>query len=419
MFFSFYRLMNTDFIHNISIVYTWVDGSDKEYRNLRDSYSYNDVKKGLSSRDRNNNELKYSLRSIKKYMPWHKGKIFIVTPGMIPNWLSNSSNIILINQNDIIPQNLIPTFNTNVIEFFLHKIPGLTEYFIHMNDDFFFCKSINPDDFFTIGKNDIKINFFMNNNIIPHGHDQVGKINKIWLSSVYNTKGFLDLKYGEKKRNFLDHAPYIYHKKIFEIVHTDFYEQISTLNKFRHKLDIVPPFILINATIQKNIVPYEIKYNQSKLITLKNKDSIQLINNIINDKYFMVCINDEHNNDEISKEMQLSLENIFSIPSDHEINYDVSSQLKNLWNEFDREGKNYLTRDEFSRALVNMGIDIEYDEPYFKNEDTDFNNQEKDKKVSHFENFNFFKKLKFKKKNLTNHLNKIKMKVTKFNIIKL
>ena len=138
MFFSFYRLMNTDFIHNISIVYTWVDGSDKEYRNLRDSYSYNDVKKGLSSRDRNNNELKYSLRSIKKYMPWHKGKIFIVTPGMKPSWVSKSSNIIWINQNDIIPQNLIPTFNTNVIEFFLHKIPGLTEYFIHMNDDFFF-----------------------------------------------------------------------------------------------------------------------------------------------------------------------------------------------------------------------------------------------------------------------------------------
>ena len=130
--------MNTDFIHNISIVYTWVDGSDKEYRNLRDSYSYNDVKKGLSSRDRNNNELKYSLRSIKKYMPWHKGKIFIVTPGMKPSWVSKSSNIIWINQNDIIPQNLIPTFNTNVIEFFLHKIPGLTDYFIHMNDDFFF-----------------------------------------------------------------------------------------------------------------------------------------------------------------------------------------------------------------------------------------------------------------------------------------
>ena len=148
--------MNTDFINNISIVYTWVDGSDKEYRNLRDSYSYNDVKKGLSSRDRNNNELKYSLRSIIKYMPWHKGKIFIVTPGMKPSWVSKSSNIIWINQNDIIPQNLIPTFNTNVIEFFLHKIPGLTDYFIHMNDDYFFCKPINPGDLFTIVKNDIK-----------------------------------------------------------------------------------------------------------------------------------------------------------------------------------------------------------------------------------------------------------------------
>ena len=137
--------MNTDFIYNISIVYTWVDGSNKEYRTLRDSYS---SQKGVSSRDRDNDELKYSLRSIKKYLPWHKGKIFLVTPGMKPTWLSNSSNIIWINQNDIIPENLIPTFNTNVIEFFLHKIPGLTDYFIHMNDDYFFCKSIKPDDFF-------------------------------------------------------------------------------------------------------------------------------------------------------------------------------------------------------------------------------------------------------------------------------
>ena len=321
--------MNTDFIYNISIVYTWVDGSNKEYRTLRDSYS---SQKGVSSRDRDNDELKYSLRSIKKYLPWHKGKIFLVTPGMKPTWLSNSSNIIWINQNDIIPENLIPTFNTNVIEFFLHKIPGLTDYFIHMNDDYFFCKSIKPDDIFTIGKNVIKINFFMNNNIIQHGHDQVGKINKIWLSSVYNSNGFLDLKYGEKKRNFLDHAPYIYHKKIFEIVHSDFYEQITTLNRFRHKFDIIPPFILIYATIQKDIVPYEIKYNQTKLFALKNKESLQLIKDSLNnEKFFLFCINDEHNNDDISKEMQLFLENIFTIPSHHEKKDNVS-HFKKLFN---------------------------------------------------------------------------------------
>ena len=36
-------------------------------------------------------------------------------------------------------------------------------------------------------------------NIIKHGNDMAGKINKIWLSSVYNTNGNLDLKYGQKK----------------------------------------------------------------------------------------------------------------------------------------------------------------------------------------------------------------------------
>ena len=47
--------MSTDFIYNISIVYTWVDGSDEDYRKLRDSYSKS---KGVTSRDRCNDELK-------------------------------------------------------------------------------------------------------------------------------------------------------------------------------------------------------------------------------------------------------------------------------------------------------------------------------------------------------------------------
>ena len=80
---------------------------------------------------------------------------------------------------------------------------------------------------------------------------------------------------------------------------------------------------MIHATIQKNIVPYEIKYNQSKLFGLKNKESLQLINQLFNEKYLFLCINDEHNNDQISKEMQLSLENIFSIPSYHEKKYTI------------------------------------------------------------------------------------------------
>lgn len=312
--------MNIDFIYNISIVYTWVDGSDPEYRKLRDSYSKSNSK-GISSRDRDNDELKYSLRSLKQYMPWHKGKIFIVHPGMKPKWLLESSDIVWINQNDIIPKNLIPTFNTNIIELFLYKIPELTDYFIHMNDDYFLCKEINPEDLFTIEKNQVKINFFMNHNKI-NGKPNKDKTNtKIWLNSVFNTKEILDNKYGVSTRYFLDHAPYIYHKKIFEIVHTDFYKEITTLNinKFRHKLDIVPPFILIYSAIQKNIIPYEIKYNQSKLITVKKADNIKPITNTVKDKnYLFLCINDEHNSNIISEQIKKILESIYSISSDYE-----------------------------------------------------------------------------------------------------
>ena len=89
---------------------------------------------------------------------------------------------------------------------------------------------------------------------------------------------------------------------------------------------------MIYATIQKNIVPYEIKYNQTKLFSLKNKESLQLINDSLNnEKFFLFCINDEHNNDDISKEMQLFLENIFTIPSHHEKKDNVS-HFKKLFN---------------------------------------------------------------------------------------
>lgn len=74
----------------IDVVYTWVDGSDPVWENKR-RLKADEIGKVLKESINqalfsNNEELKYSLRSIDKFAPWIN-KVFIVTDNQIPKWL--------------------------------------------------------------------------------------------------------------------------------------------------------------------------------------------------------------------------------------------------------------------------------------------------------------------------------------------
>lgn len=139
----------------IDLVYTWYDDSDKKTEKLRLDLLREHIKKRLlqpasvhKSRWRDNNELKHSLRSVEKNAPWIN-HIYIVTNGQKPSWLNlNHPKITIVPHSKIMPKSALPTFNSLAIEACLDNIPGLSEYFIYGNDDFFFGPC-NPSDFFT------------------------------------------------------------------------------------------------------------------------------------------------------------------------------------------------------------------------------------------------------------------------------
>ena len=136
----------------VDLVYLWVNGNDPEWRKKRAKYSKgNNSDSGMDceARYENNNELKYSLRSVEKYAPWIR-KIFIVTDNQIPEWLNVENNKIkIIDHKEILPPEALPTFNSNVIEHLLFRIPDLSEYFLYANDDMFFNRPVEKKDFFT------------------------------------------------------------------------------------------------------------------------------------------------------------------------------------------------------------------------------------------------------------------------------
>ncbi|XP_060101604.1 N-acetylglucosamine-1-phosphotransferase subunits alpha/beta isoform X2 [Heteronotia binoei] len=106
-----------------------------------------------ASRFEDNEELRYSLRSIERHAPWVR-HIFIVTNGQIPSWLNLDNPRITIVTHQEIFQNVshLPTFSSPAIESHIHRIPGLSQKFIYLNDDVMFGKDVWPDDFFSHSK---------------------------------------------------------------------------------------------------------------------------------------------------------------------------------------------------------------------------------------------------------------------------
>ncbi|XP_070267012.1 N-acetylglucosamine-1-phosphotransferase subunits alpha/beta [Myotis yumanensis] len=106
-----------------------------------------------ASRFEDNEELRYSLRSIERHAPWVRN-IFIVTNGQIPSWLNlDNPRVTIVTHQDVF-RNLshLPTFSSPAIESHIHRIEGLSQKFIYLNDDVMFGKDVWPDDFYSHSK---------------------------------------------------------------------------------------------------------------------------------------------------------------------------------------------------------------------------------------------------------------------------
>ena len=57
----------------------------------------------------------------------------------------------LVRHEEYIPKRYLPTFNSNVIELWLHQIPDLGEHFVLFNDDMYLTAPVKPEDFFRKG----------------------------------------------------------------------------------------------------------------------------------------------------------------------------------------------------------------------------------------------------------------------------
>lgn len=299
----------------IDFVILWVDGSDPEWLEEKSHFTKNVVKDASSSasRFRDWDNLQYWFRGVEKFAPW-VNNIYFITWGHLPSWLNTDHpKLKIINHKDYIPEKYLPTFNSNVIELNIHRIPELSENFVLFNDDMFLINHVNDTDFFKDGK---PCDEFVMNVVVPNynmpiiGHTNLNNtsiINKYFKKKKVIKQNFSKiyrLSYGSGfVRNvalkiwpiftgfYNPHLPLAHLKSTFEVLwqkETQMLDETSS-NKFRTYKDLNHWLMRYwnlcsgNFTVRKK--------HLGKMFTV-GADNGALVEYIKNQKGKTICIND-------------------------------------------------------------------------------------------------------------------------------
>ncbi len=135
----------------VYLVCPWVDGDDPQlHADMRRLTSVPDQLNPERTRDLYQ-LLRYSLRSVSMFAGWIRNVYIITRRPQVPEWLDLSNPRVNVVHHDELHgfAPYLPTFNSTAIESFVHAVPGVSDHFLFLNDDFLFGAPVVPEDFLT------------------------------------------------------------------------------------------------------------------------------------------------------------------------------------------------------------------------------------------------------------------------------
>jgi len=258
----------------IDIIVPWVNPNDPVWQKDFEYWKQKETGNKDACRYRDWGFIRYVFRSIEENCSWCRYVFLILAgPSQIPDWLNiNNPKLKIIYHKDYIPDEFLPTFNSNVIELFYSNIDELSENFILINDDMFFCQKKGEEFFF---KNNLPIykegfKHFSNqmwDKELQNSRNVVNKILNIHTANMYETF-HLPIGYNKSLQNFM-----LYKIDISFMKH----------NKFRKNNDLTH-FMFYDLACKTNHCKFENSY-RGQYIGLKDNVSINFKNPLI-------CVNE-------------------------------------------------------------------------------------------------------------------------------
>lgn len=298
----------------IDFVITWVDENDPKWRREFDYYSAKENRyiNTDACRYRDWDTLRYWFRGVEKFAPW-VNKVFFVTYGHLPEWLDLSNpKLVIVSHEDFIPTEYLPTFSSDSIEFFFHKIKGLSEQFVYFNDDMFLLNAVSPERFFKNGfpcdigglssiaiKGMFGCSVYLALDLIRENFkkkEAVSQNRNKWYSMAYPRLSLHNLLQFRQTMftGFINHhQPQGYLRKTYDAVweHCEKDLHRTCSNKFRTYGNVAPWLVRYWQLASGNFSPYNV-FKDGKCFHLQEKNIQESIDCISRQQKIMVCLND-------------------------------------------------------------------------------------------------------------------------------
>lgn len=279
----------------VDVVYTWVDGHDPAWDAAReerlDGLHGTAQTREASGRARfvDRDELRFSLRSVHLFAPWVR-RIHLVTAGQVPDWLDTfDPRIRLVDHRDILPADALPTFNSHAIETGLHRIDGLAEHFVYLNDDVFLARPLTPEAFFSPGG--LFASFFSATTVglsdLPGAPP--------FLKAAWNNRTLLHRAFGQVTTNNLAHTPHPHRVSVLEEISERFPDEVAATARspFRSESDIS---MLSSLAQHYGLLTGRSFVGDARLafVNLSNSDVDRQLERVLDRDQDFICLGDHH-----------------------------------------------------------------------------------------------------------------------------
>lgn len=228
----------------IDIVYMWVDGALPGYAELQSRYAQTRFDTDPARTRDNLDLIKYSMRSVERFVPWVR-KIHILTMRpQVPSWLDTASGRVQVVHHDVVMDpGYLPTFNSLSIVSHVHKIPGLSDTFIYLDDDILFLSPVSRDDLISPeGRHYV----FQDRHWAPHYRTPAERRGqKPWNLALSASNGLLDGLYGAARRRQVNHVPLVIERRSWQEMLDLFPEAVVATrgSRFRAEGNIAVEFL--------------------------------------------------------------------------------------------------------------------------------------------------------------------------------
>ncbi len=219
----------------IDVVYTWVDDAFPGYKDQLRAYVA-DVRDTNPNRTRDNLDLlKYSLRSLAANAPFVRRIYLLTCRPQIPEWLDTGHpQIRVVHHDEVMPAEILPTFNSFAIVSHLHLLPGLSERFLYLEDDMLVSRPLSVDDL--LSNDGRPLVYTRTSRTKTRAELDTAKASP-WNLALATANAALERDFGITRHSYIIHGPRLIDRARFQEMIDRFASEFATTRSSRFRAD--------------------------------------------------------------------------------------------------------------------------------------------------------------------------------------